>query len=133
MLRGGCMGMVAAGAYLESLRLASKKSRADVAKAIGTSESQVQRIEAGEIDTRGSLLFGFARFVKANISHLAKLLLDDAASEAEAARMAELAQSMTDEELDEAIALFEQLRNDPPALARWLGYGRGLRDDRRDG
>lgn len=121
------MGQVAAGAYLEGLRLASRKSRADVAKAIGTSESQVQRIEAGEIDTRGSLLFGFARFVKANMAHLAKLLLDDTATSAEAARMAELAQTMTDEELEEAIQLFEELRHDPQALARWLGYGRGLR------
>jgi transcriptional regulator with XRE-family HTH domain len=123
------MGQVAAGAYLESLRLAHKKSRADVARAIGPSESQIQRIEAGEIDTRSSLLFSFARYVKANFARLAELLLADADSEAEGIRLAE---SMTDEELQEAIQILGELRGDPTALHRWLGYGRGLSDDRRD-
>jgi transcriptional regulator with XRE-family HTH domain len=129
-MSGGVMGAVAAGAYLENLRNQQRRSRAEIARLLKTSESQIQRIEAGEIDTRSSLLFGFARAVKANFLHLARLLLDDKASDDEVARFSGLAKGMTDDELEAMIVLFDSLRDDPKALARWIGYGERLRDER---
>lgn len=55
--------MEAVGAYLRTLREARKLSRASVAAQIGTHESQLVRIEAGDQDTRGSLLLAFINAV----------------------------------------------------------------------
>lgn len=124
MLRFG-MSLSAVGSYLQERRKFVRMSRQEVADLIGTSESQVERIEAGAIDTRGSLLFKMAKVVQASLRHIADLLTDEQMREFEAA-----AKQLSDTELDEAIALFESLRDDPLALARWLGYGKSLKDRR---
>ena len=58
--------MEAVGTYLRTLRDAHGLTRTDVAAEAGTNESQVQRIEAGEIDTRSSLLMRFVQAVAGN-------------------------------------------------------------------
>ena len=71
------MGTQQAGAYLELRRKQMGLSRAKVAKALRTTEKQIERIEGGEIDTRSSLIAGFARLVDANAQRLFSLLLGE--------------------------------------------------------
>lgn len=71
------MGTQAAGAYLAEHRVARRLSRAAVAAHLGTSEKQIERIDAGQIDTRSSLLLGYARLVGANIRRVTGLLLGE--------------------------------------------------------
>ena len=67
--------MVAAGAYLRTLREMHGMTREDVAGEARTSISQLVRIEAGEQETRGSLLLRLVAAVRGDAQHLADLLL----------------------------------------------------------
>ena len=69
------MSLVAAGAYLRTLREAHELSRAKVATLAGTHESQIERIERGGGETRASLLLSFAQVVDADLNDLTSLLL----------------------------------------------------------
>ena len=71
------MGTVEAGAYLRDCREARGLSVLAVARKLHTSKSQIERIEDGEIDTRSSLIAGFARLVNANANRLFSLLLGE--------------------------------------------------------
>ena len=73
------MGTQSAGAYLKQLRDMQRLSLDTVAKKLHTSKSQIDRVERGVLDTRSSLLLGYARLVGANIRYLIALLLDDPA------------------------------------------------------
>ncbi len=64
------MSLIAIGNYLRTMREFHSLSRIDVAKKIRTSEQQVLRIEAGEIDTRASLLLEFVNAVQGNAEDL---------------------------------------------------------------
>ena len=85
----GGMSLIAAGAYLWALRFARHLSRRDVAVYFNTSDSQIERIERGENDTRGSMLFGFLQLVKGSPTHLMQLLLDTDATQEDGRRLAE--------------------------------------------
>lgn len=54
---------VALGAYLTALRKLNRLSRAKVAELVGTVDPQILRIEKGDQETRGSLLFKILRAV----------------------------------------------------------------------
>ncbi len=84
------MTMLAIGIYLRTLREARSLSRLEVAEKIQTSEQQIFRIEAGEIDTRGSLLLLFVDAVRGNADDLRRIVVNKL-STAEAGR--ELARS----------------------------------------
>lgn len=70
------MSTVAAGAYLRLLREDQKLSRRAVADALSTSDSQIERIELGETNTRGTMWFQVAELLAGNIVELAQLLID---------------------------------------------------------
>jgi len=128
--------MVAAGAYLRTLREARGLTRDEVAYQIGTNGVQVMRIEKGEVDTRGSLLMALARRVQANVDQLSRLLLDDKATAEDGQQLAtrwlsshEIAEidAMDAGELDEFIALLDEIRQqDDAALATVRRMLRGL-------
>lgn len=133
------MSTIAAGAYLWELRKAQKLSREDVAKAFETSDSQIERIERGQGETRASMLLAFARLVQGNVEHLATLLLDDQATEedgrklalewltqAEIRQLEIVATDIPNERVADMLALINHLQNDPQALDRLIGFGERL-------
>ncbi len=77
----GTMGKTEAGMYLRERREARGLSVRAVARHLQTSKSQVDRIEAGEIDTRSSLLIRYARLVGANMERLAALFVGESYDE----------------------------------------------------
>lgn len=130
--------MKAAGTYLRMLREAERIGRGALARQLHTDDSQIERIEKGQIDTRGSLLFAFIRAVRGNAEHVMTLLLDAAATEADGRALAEawLRAAPTDpEEQDErrrrALHLVDDLLADPRMLDQLLGYGDRLREELR--
>jgi transcriptional regulator with XRE-family HTH domain len=139
------MTMIAAGMYIRTLRTAQGFSRADVAALTGTHESQVQRIENGEQETRSSLMVRIVRVVGGDIGQVATLLLDECATAEDGQRYAEAWQQRiydraaqeaarsTDEELDTEIArlsaLLMRLRSRPALIERLIGYAQALADD----
>lgn len=80
-------------------------------------------------DIKAPFVIRAIRFLHGSIAHLEQL---DKLTAAEASELARRAAAMSDTELDEAIAILERLRDDPPALARWLGYGEALTEEQRD-
>lgn len=128
--------MIAAGAYLRTLREGRGLTRDEVAYEIGTSGVQVMRIEKGEVDTRGSLLMALAKRVHANVDHISRLLLDEQATAEDGQQLAaqwltnhEIAviDSLDQGELGEFIALLDEIRQkDDQALATVRRMLRGL-------
>lgn len=74
------MSTVAAGAYLQTLRTSAGLSQKDVAKLLKTSDSQIDRIERGQTNTRGTVWFQVAEILAANLYELSQLLTDTSAS-----------------------------------------------------
>lgn len=115
------MSTQAAGAYLQELRNAGGLSREAVARQLRTSDSQVERIELGQTNTRGSVWFEFARIVGANLYHLAALLTDERATRDDGVALAhEALQSsmLTDEERRYLESLSPEARRAVLELAR---------------
>lgn len=83
--------MVAAGAYIRTLRERRDLTRDVVAERAGTSVSQLVRIEAGEQETRGSLLLAIVAAVQGNAQHVADLLLSESATAGDGRELAEQA------------------------------------------
>jgi transcriptional regulator with XRE-family HTH domain len=77
------MAMEAAGSYLRTLREQAGVTRSSIARTLGTSSSQIERIEEGRIETRASLLLAFVRVVGGSAEHLTELVLSRSASAAE--------------------------------------------------
>lgn len=73
--------MIAIGEYLHTLRESLGRTRTEIATQIGTSPSQIHRIEHGEQDTRGTLLLAFNDAVDGNVEQLKSLLLDPTATQ----------------------------------------------------
>lgn len=73
----GTMTARTAGAYLQRLREEKRISRAKAAAALGTSESQIERIDYGSSRVNGELLLGYIRYLGANLRHVMHLMLDD--------------------------------------------------------
>lgn len=134
--------MIAAGAYIRTLREARHLSRAEVATATGTHESQIVRIENGDQDTRGSLLLAIVRVVRGRADHIQDLILnqtctaDDGKAKAQdwlariEANALEESRSMTDAELDVAIANLDKIRDSPDLINRVTAYIEGLIEGR---
>lgn len=125
--------MEAVGAYLRTLREAHKLSRAAVAAQIGTHESQLVRIEAGEQDTRGSLLLAFIGVVRGRAGDVQRLILNHEATADDGRRLAD--EVLTQAERDSILAIADtdpkraallrriaELSDDPELRARIEGY-----------
>lgn len=127
------MGKQAVGAYLRVLREARQMSREILARKLKTNGSQIERIEAGGIDTRGSLLLRLVDVLKGNVEHLKQLFLDEQATADDGRRLAEewlAGKSTSSTSLDEEIeALARSLAADPQRLGQWLGYGQRLLEE----
>jgi transcriptional regulator with XRE-family HTH domain len=127
------MGMEAAGMYLRTLREARHMSRAAVAAQIGTHESQLVRIEAGDQDTRGSLLLAFVNAVQGRADDIQRLMLDKSATAADGRQAANTiltqkerdwltALANTDERRATLLRRVWELTNDAELRARIQGY-----------
>lgn len=136
--------MEATGAYLRTLREGRKLSRTEVAARIGTNEAQIVRIEAGEIDTRGSLLIGFLETVSGSYEHLQWLIRSPGARAAQgsrfaeswlnndqSARLRELIETSSDDELGDIFTqIREEVEEDPTLLEFLRGVIVGWRGKR---
>lgn len=132
------MGMKAVGSYLWILREAERIGRGALAQQLHTDDSQIERIEKGKIDTRGSLLFAFIRAVRGNVEHVMALLLDEAATEADGRELAKAwlrVMPADPEALDERRRrlqdLVDELLANPHLLDQLIGYGYRLREELR--
>ena len=125
--------MEAVGTYLRTLREAHRLSRAAVASQIGTHESQLVRIEAGEQDSRGSLLLAFVAIVQGRANDIQRLILDQQATAEDGRRLA--GEVLTQSERDSILSIADsdpkraallrriaQLSDDPELRARIAGY-----------
>lgn len=70
------MSAQTAGAYLQGLRERRGLSRAQVAKALNSNETQIQRIDYGSSRVNGELLLSYAHYLGANLRHVMHLMLD---------------------------------------------------------
>lgn len=86
--KGTGMGLLAVGAYMRAIREARGLPRSEVAYKCETSESQVVRLEAGDLDTRFSLFFAICRLTGADLYDIDELLASETASEADGAALA---------------------------------------------
>lgn len=133
------MSLIAAGAYIRTLREARHLSRAKLAALAGTHESQIERIEKGDQDTRASLLVAMVQAVRGNLTQIGRLLLTEAAtaddgrqsaqawlSHEEQRKSARFIRGMPDSQAAAMLALVERLRAHPEALLRLRGYLDGL-------
>lgn len=131
--------MIAAGAYLWSVREARGLSRNDVATYIrekvgtGTNAVQVERIEKGQVPTSTPTMAAFIEAVNADPKQVVWLILqDDVTTEAaqELALAYIKANTATPDEQErrrrEALALVDQLLADPVKLGRLLQFGEDL-------
>lgn len=84
------MSLKASGSYLQRLRDNAGLSRAELAEKLGTSPSQIFRIEEGKGETRGSLLAAFIRMVSGSAEDVVTLILDSRAGEEEGVRTANI-------------------------------------------
>jgi transcriptional regulator with XRE-family HTH domain len=129
------MSTVAAGAYIRTLREARHLSRAKLAALAHTHESQIERIERGEQDTRGSLLIAIVQAVRGNLDQIGRLLLDEAATADDGRRLAQewlmpkerqvlerFATGIPDEHVAAVITHIGRLQADSEALIRLRGY-----------
>lgn len=69
-------GLVAVGAYLRRLRTHRQMTPTVTAASVGTDPSMLNRIEKGNIDTRGSLLLALTQAVGGNVSDVQHLMHD---------------------------------------------------------
>lgn len=83
------MANAAVGTYLRTLREARRLTREALADMVGTSVSQLVRIEAGEQDTRGSLLARIIAAVRGSAADVQSLLINPDASESDGQRLAQ--------------------------------------------
>lgn len=132
------MGMKAVGSYLRILREAERIGRGALAQQINTDDSQIERIEKGKIDTRGSLLFAFIRAVRGNAEHVMVLLLDEAATEADGQVLAKswlrvmlAGPEALDERRRRLQDLVDELLANPHLLDQLIRYGNRLREELR--
>jgi len=73
-------GLVAVGAYLRRLRTHRQMTPTVTAASVGTDPSMLNRIEKGNIDTRGSLLLALTQAVGGNVSDVQHLMHDQYAT-----------------------------------------------------
>ena len=133
--------MTAVGAYIRELREVRGLSRADLAARVKTHESQIYRIEKGEQDSRGSLLFAIIEALQGNVQDVYQLMrsggavdVDEARKLADSVREQIRAAPTVEDRRDAINRLVSELEADPRKLDQLIGYGQRLRDeDRRNG
>lgn len=139
------MSTIAAGIYIRTLREARHLSRAKLAAIAGTHESQIERIEKGEQDTRGSLLVALVQAVRGNLDQIGQLLLSEIATVDDGRELAQawltqqeqqaldrFATHVPDAQVAAVLAQIEQLQADPDALFRLRGYLERLVEEHLD-
>lgn len=132
--------MKAVGLYLRVLREEKRIGRVALGKRLGTDDTQIERIEKGQIDTRSSLLFGFVDVVQGDPDDVATLILDvedvpekgQALAERVIARLKRASRAEQEEYKRRANALIEALTADPRKLDLLIGYGERLLEERPD-
>lgn len=130
--------MIAVGAYIRVLREGRGLSRAELASAIGTHESQLYRIEKGDQDSRGSLLFTIIKELRGDIQDVYRLMTAANASADEGRQLADrvqdqLRQAESEGERHQVLQrLIADMEANPQKLDQLIGYGaRLLEEDRR--
>lgn len=82
-------GNRAVGAYLRRLRELHGYNRTKVAAALNTNENHIKRMEDAEVNTSGTNLLKFVRFVEGSAEHLADLVMNADATEEDGRKLAE--------------------------------------------
>ncbi len=128
------MGSKAIGAYLRTLREARRLSRAAITQLIDVTESQIERIEKGAIDTRGTMLLQLADFFNGNLEHIKRLALTKNATEDDGKHLAQewlasgqISTTALPQDLEKIV---RELASDPRRFGQWIGYGQRLVDER---
>jgi transcriptional regulator with XRE-family HTH domain len=137
------MTVLAATAYLKTLREARNLSQDDVAEAIGASMRQVGAWERGQADPASSSIAAYIRFVHASAEHVVSLLINPIATAEDGAQLAgqwleeseqsyvrTLDSTSIDDQLHELLDVLRAFRSDPRRLGQVLGYAEGLLEER---
>lgn len=112
--------------FLRDKRKAAGFSQEEFARGIGWSRRSLIEWEMGRTATiKSSQLLRAIVLLKASI----KEVLDVISAEEEHDDFADQIKDMPDEQLEELLALYQLLRDDPKSLNKWLGYGRALSDE----
>lgn len=125
--------MLAVGTYLRTLREAQDMSRARLAAQVGTHESQIVRIEAGDQDSRGSLLLRIVAAVHGSADDVQRLAMDDTATADTGRELAERVLSHeqtasiwaladTDPKRAALVRRILRMTDDPEVIQRLQGY-----------
>lgn len=109
--------MIAAGAYIRTLREKRKLTRKVVAERAKTSVSQLFRIEAGQQETRGSLLMDIISAVQGDPDQVAELLASPTATAEDGRKLAETLNRVIDEE---GARPYLQTADDTAELMRYI-------------
>ncbi len=119
------MGIQAAGTYIRALREARHIGRGTLASTLGIDHTQIERIEKGQTDTRGSLLLRILHTLQGDPNQLMELIVDPNATHEDAQRMAKEWMERRPLQLvrEDVIQLVEGLAADSMRFQRWLGYG----------
>lgn len=122
--------MRSSGLYLRVLREAQGISRRELARQLGVDHSQIERIERGVTDTRGSLLLAMVRALHGDANDVADLITGDDDDE-RARRMAAVRlDHNADDHAAEAQRLIDRLRRDAYRWHRWIAAGYALMHER---
>jgi transcriptional regulator with XRE-family HTH domain len=135
MMYNTAMSTVAAGAYIRTLRETRQLTRAKLAALTGTNIAQIERIERGEQETRGSLLIAIVQAIQGNLEQIGQLLLSDTATADDGQQLArawltqeeqrqidQFAAQIPNSQIAAVNAYIEQLQADPGAIFRLRGY-----------
>lgn len=128
------MGLHAAVRYLRSLRELQHIGRGKLALCLSVDHSQIERIEKGKTDTRGSLLLAMLHELNGSADDLVALMVSPTATEEDA--QARAAQWLTAGRARPGAAVGEiaaALSGDPARLHQWIGYGQRLIDELEGG
>jgi len=131
----GGMTMQAVGAYIATLREARGINPTALGRLVGTSASQISRIEQGSQDPRASLLFAIIDAVQGRYDDVQRLLLTDAdvntghqlaealLTDAENERIDVVIDNVADAEL---VAIIREMREDLSWLEQQIGERTGV-------
>lgn len=112
--------------YLREKRLAAGYSQEAFAKEIGWSRRSLIDWELGKTATiKSAQLIRAVLVSKASFKEVLDLLNEEEEEDSFSSQIKDL----PDEQLEELLALYELLRDNPKAFNRWVGYGYSLRDE----
>lgn len=130
--------------YIRELRKARGITQEGLADAMGLSLRGLTRWEAGQTDEiKSGPLFKAIDYLKAPMTHVQQLISNTAMSIDEVQALvrdwlreeqivvSQFAASIPDDQVSEALDLIRELKDDPLALNRLLGYAHGLVEKKR--